>query len=87
MKYLLEYAQFRPAAHDETLSIGERQTEIIEADGYEAAEKEAALFLAEQEGRDMISLRAMHLPEPGTVVQPRPEFIPEDELYDHCSRF
>jgi len=84
VKYRLEYAQMRSASFDPEASIGERKTETIEAESYDAAERAAAKFLA---GRKMISLRCLHLPEPGTVVQPKPEFIPADELYDHCSRF
>lgn len=86
MKYELRYVQTRPAVHDENVLVPERKTEIIEADSYDAADRAAGLFLAKQEGREMISLRCLHLPEPGTVLQPKPEFIPEDELYDHCSR-
>ncbi len=78
-KYQLEYAQSRPASFDPTVSIGERKTEIIEAENYDEAERNDGLFLA---GRKMISLRCLHLPEPGTVLQPKPEFIPEDELYE-----
>lgn len=83
-EYELRYVQPRPAGYDKNVLVPERKTEIIEADGYDEAECKAALFLA---GRAMISLRCLHLPEPGTIAQPKPEFIPEDELYDKYERF
>lgn len=82
-KYELLYVEWRLSTQGEEM-VPEKKTEIIEADSYDEAELTAGLFLA---GRKMISLRCLHLPEHGTVVQPKPEFIPEDELYDHCSRF
>lgn len=62
----------------------ERKTEIVEAESYNAAEREAGLSLP---GLEIISIRCMHLPEPGTVVQPKPELIPEDELHNEYERF
>lgn len=83
-EYELQYVQPRPAGYDKNVLVPERKTEIIEADNYDEAERKAALFLA---GRAMISLRCLHLPEPGTIAQPKPEFIPEDELHDKYERF
>ncbi|TSC65047.1 MAG: hypothetical protein G01um101491_35, partial [Parcubacteria group bacterium Gr01-1014_91] len=39
MKYRLEYAQMRSASFDPEASIGERKTETIEAESYDAAER------------------------------------------------
>ncbi len=58
----------------------ERKTEIVEAGSYNAAEREAGLSLP---GLEIISIRCLHLPEPGTVVRPKLGFIPEDELYEY----
>ena len=84
MKYSLQYVQTRPASHDNSVEVPEKKTETIEAESYNEADSKAALFLA---GRKMISLRCLHLPAPGTVLQPKPEFIPEDELHNEYERF
>ena len=77
MKYELQYAQMRPALHDQNAQIGERKTEIIEADNLAEAEQKAELFLA---GRAKISLHSLHLPS--AVLKPNSAFLPPHEMYE-----
>jgi len=59
MRHELQYAEMRPASFDPTVMIGERKTEIIEADTAAEAEQAAKVFLA---GRTKISLFTLRLP-------------------------
>lgn len=85
MKYLLVYAQPRPASHDQSKVIYELKEQIITATTEVAIKRTVASFLAEGSvscGKDVmrrtvLSLRPRICVQP--VLKPKKEFLSMDE--------